>query len=195
MELETKCVQSGYTPKSGEPRVLPVAMSTTFKYDSTNDVGDLFDLKKNGFFYTRLSNPTVAAVEDKINAMDGGVGAMMTSSGQAASLIAVTNLANAGDHIVAANEIYGGTTNLFAVTLKKFGIETTFVNINNLSEVEAAIRSNTKAVFAETIANPAVTVTDIEGVAKVAHAHKIPLIIEHSFATPVLGGRLWWGAE
>ncbi|MCI8595540.1 MAG: O-acetylhomoserine aminocarboxypropyltransferase/cysteine synthase [Clostridia bacterium] len=195
MELETKCVQSGYTPKSGEPRVLPVAMSTTFKYDSTNDVGDLFDLKKNGFFYTRLSNPTVAAVEDKINAMDGGVGAMMTSSGQAASLIAVTNLANAGDHIVAANEIYGGTTNLFAVTLKKFGIETTFVNINNLSEVEAAIRSNTKAVFAETIANPAVTVTDIEGVAKVAHAHKIPLIIDNTFATPVICRPFLFGAD
>ncbi len=195
MELETKCVQCGYSPKNGEPRVLPVAMSTTFKYDSTDDVGDLFDLKKNGFFYTRLANPTVAAVEDKINAMDGGTGAMMTSSGQAASLIAVTNLAKAGDHIVAANEIYGGTINLFAVTLKKFGIETTFVNINDLSEVESAIRENTKAVFAETIANPAVTVTDLDGVAKVAHAHKIPLIVDNTFATPVICRPFEFGAD
>ena len=159
------------------------------------DVGDLFDLKKDGFFYTRLANPTVAAVEAKLNDLDGGVGAMMTSSGQAASLIAITNLAQAGDHIVAANEIYGGTFNLFGVTLKKFGIETTFVDINNLDEVNRAIRANTKAVFAETIANPAVTVTDIEGVARVAHAHKIPLIIDNTFATPVICRPLDFGAD
>ena len=195
MEKETKCVQSGYTPESGAPRVLPIAMSTTYKYDSTDDVGDLFDLKKDGFFYTRLANPTVAAVEAKLNDLDGGVGAMMTSSGQAASLIAITNLAQAGDHIVAANEIYGGTFNLFGVTLKKFGIETTFVDINNLDEVNRAIRANTKAVFAETIANPAVTVTDIEGVARVAHAHKIPLIIDNTFATPVICRPLDFGAD
>lgn len=195
MEKETKCVQSGYAPENGAPRVLPIAMSTTYKYDSTDDVGDLFDLKKDGFFYTRLANPTVAAVEAKLNDLDGGVGAMMTSSGQAASLIAITNLAQAGDHIVAANEIYGGTFNLFGVTLKKFGIETTFVNINDLDEVERAIRKNTKAVFAETIANPAVTVTDIEGVARVAHAHKIPLIIDNTFATPVLCRPLDFGAD
>ncbi|MCX4314841.1 MAG: PLP-dependent transferase, partial [Clostridia bacterium] len=130
MEQETKCVQSGYTPGNGEPRVLPISMSTTFKYDSTEDVGDLFDLKKEGFFYTRLSNPTVAAVEAKINDLEGGVGAMMTSSGQAATLIAITNLAQAGDHIISASEVYGGTVNLLAVTLKKFGIETTFADIN-----------------------------------------------------------------
>lgn len=195
MEQETKCVQSGYTPQNGQPRVLPIAMSTTYKYDSTDDVGDLFDLKKDGFFYTRLSNPTVAAVEEKLADLDGGVGAMMTSSGQAASLISVTNLAGAGDHIVAASEIYGGTVNLFGVTLKKFGIETTFVDINKLEELEKAIRPNTKAVFAETIANPAVTVTDIAGVAGVAHAHKIPLIIDNTFATPVLCRPLDFGAD
>lgn len=195
MEQETKCVQSGYYPKNGEPRVLPIAMSTTFKYDSTEEVGDLFDLKKDGFFYTRLSNPTVAAVEAKISGLDGGVGAMMTSSGQAASLIAITNLASAGDHIVASSEIYGGTVNLFAVTLKKFGIETTFVNVNDLAELDKAIRKNTKAVFAETIANPAVTVTDIEGVARVAHSHKIPLIMDNTFATPVICRPFEHGAD
>ncbi|MCI8412791.1 MAG: O-acetylhomoserine aminocarboxypropyltransferase/cysteine synthase [Clostridia bacterium] len=195
MKPETKCVQSGYNPRNGDPRVLPIAMSTTFKYDSTDDVGDLFDLKQDGFFYTRLSNPTVAAVESKINDLDGGVGAMMTSSGQAASLIAVTNLASAGDHIVAANEIYGGTLNLFAVTLKKLGIETTFVNINDCAAVDKAIRPNTKAVFAETISNPSVTVTDIKQAAQVAHAHKIPLIIDNTFATPVLCRPLDYGAD
>ena len=195
MKPETKCVQSGYNPRNGDPRVLPIAMSTTFKYDSTDDVGDLFDLKQDGFFYTRLSNTTVAAVESKINDLDGGVGAMMTSSGQAASLIAVTNLASAGDHIVAANEIYGGTLNLFAVTLKKLGIETTFVNINDCAAVDKAIRPNTKAVFAETISNPSVTVTDIKQAAQVAHAHKIPLIIDNTFATPVLCRPLDYGAD
>ncbi|MCI8459112.1 MAG: O-acetylhomoserine aminocarboxypropyltransferase/cysteine synthase [Clostridia bacterium] len=195
MEKETKCVQSGYDPKSGEPRVLPIAMSTTFKYASTDDVGDLFDLKKDGFFYTRLANPTVAAVEAKINDLDGGVGAMMTSSGQAASLLAVTNLASAGDHIVAASELYGGTVNLFAVTLKKFGIETTFVDINDCEQLDKAIQDNTKAVFAETIANPAVTVADISAVARVAHKHKIPLIVDNTFATPVLCRPLDFGAD
>ncbi len=195
MEIETKCVQSGYEPKSGEPRVLPIAMSTTFKYESVDDVGELFDLKKDGFFYTRLSNPTVAAVEKKICELDGGVGALMTSSGQAANFLAVTNLAEKGDHIVAAKEIYGGSFNLFAVTLKKFGIDVTFADINNAEELNAAIKDNTKAVFGETIANPAVTVTDIEKAAKVAHAHKIPLIIDNSFATPVICRPLDFGAD
>lgn len=195
MDLQTTCVQGGYDPKNGEPRVLPIAMSTTFKYDSTDDVGDLFDLKKDGFFYTRLANPTVAAVENKLAALEGGVGALMTSSGQAASLITVTNLASKGDHIVAAHEIYGGTVNLFAVTLKKFGIETTFVNINDPEDIERAIKPNTKLVFAETIANPAVTVADIESAARVAHAHKIPLIIDNTFATPVICRPLDFGAD
>lgn len=195
MEQETKCVQSGYTPGNGEPRVLPISMSTTFKYDSTEDVGDLFDLKKEGFFYTRLSNPTVAAVEAKINDLEGGVGAMMTSSGQAATLIAITNLAQAGDHIISASEVYGGTVNLLAVTLKKFGIETTFADINNERELSAAIKDNTKLIFAETIANPAVTVTDIEKAARVAHEHKIPLLIDNTFATPVICRPFDFGAD
>lgn len=195
MKHETKCVQSGYSPKDGEPRVLPIAMSTTFKYDSTETVGALFDLKKEGFFYTRLSNPTVAAVEAKINDLDGGVGAMMTGSGQAATFIAVTNIASAGDHIISASEVYGGTLNLFAVTLKKFGIETTFVDINDEEAVKGAIRDNTKLIFAETIANPAVTVTDIEKVAKIAHENRIPLIIDNTFATPVICKPLDYGAD
>lgn len=195
MEQETKCVQSGYTPSNGEPRVLPIAMSTTYKYDSTEEVGDLFDLKKDGFFYTRIANPTVAAVENKIADLDGGVGAMMTSSGQAATLIAVTNLAQAGDHIVCSSEVYGGTTNLLGVTLAKYGIQTTFVNIADKEAVEAAIRPNTKAVFAETIANPAVVVADMEMLASVAHKHKIPLIIDNTFATPVICRPIDFGAD
>ena len=195
MKTETKCVQSGYSPQNGEPRVIPIVHSTTYKYDSTDAVGDLFDLKAPGYFYTRLANPTCGFVEEKLASLEGGSAAVMTSSGQAASLLSVMNLAAAGDHIVTAGEIYGGTTNLFSVTLKKFGIEFTFVNINDLRAVEAAVKPNTKAVFAETIANPALTVADIEGVAGVAHKHGIPLIMDSTFATPVLCRPFEFGAD
>ena len=194
-KIETKCVQSGYLPKNGEPRVLPVNMSTTFKYESVQAVGDLFDLKADGFFYTRLSNPTVAAVENKIADLEGGVGAMMTASGQAATLISVLNIASAGDHVVASIDIYGGTTNLLGVTLKKMGVEVTLMNITDLAEVEKAIRPNTKAIFGETLANPALTVLDIENLAALAHKHRIPLIVDNTFATPYLCRPLEWGAD
>lgn len=194
-KIETKCVQSGYLPKNGEPRVLPVNMSTTFKYESVQAVGDLFDLKTDGFFYTRLSNPTVAAVENKIADLEGGVGAMMTASGQAATLISVLNIASAGDHVVASIDIYGGTTNLLGVTLKKMGVEVTLMNITDLAEVEKAIRPNTKAIFGETLANPALTVLDIENLAALAHKHRIPLIVDNTFATPYLCRPLEWGAD
>lgn len=195
MKIETKCVQAGYEPKNGEPRVTPIAMSTTFKYESTKEVGDLFDLKTDGFFYTRLANPTVDAVEKKIAALEGGVGAMMTSSGQAATLISILNIASAGDHIVAAIDIYGGTTNLLGVTLKKMGIEVTLMRLDNLAEVEKNIRPNTKAIFAETVANPALTVLDIQSVAALAHKHAIPLIVDNTFATPYLCRPFEWGAD
>lgn len=195
MKKETKCVQSGYNPSNGESRVVPIAMSTTFKYDSAETVGDLFDLKASGFFYTRLANPTVAAVEAKISDLEGGVGAMMTSSGQAASMIAVTNIASAGDHIIAASALYGGTVNLFGVTLKKLGIDVSFVDINNFAELKKSFKRNTKAVFAETLANPSLCVTDISEVAKIAHENKVPLIIDNTFATPVLCRPIDFGAD
>lgn len=195
MKKETQCVQAGYKPKNGEPRVLPIAQSTTFKYDSTDSVGDLFDLKAAGFFYTRLANPTVAAVEEKIAILEGGVGAMITASGMSASLIAILNIASAGDHIVSAGEIYGGTANLFAVTLKRFGIDFAFVNINDLKEVEEAIKPNTKAIFGETIANPALSVMDITAISEIAHKNAIPLIIDSTFATPVICRPFEWGAD
>lgn len=194
-KIETKCVQSGYSPKNGEPRVVPVDMSTTFKYESVQAVGDLFDLKADGFFYTRLANPTVAAAERKIADLEGGVGAMMTSSGQAATLISVLNIASAGDHIVASIDIYGGTTNLLGVTLKKMGVEITLMDLSDLAEVEKAIRPNTKAIFGETLANPALTIIDIENLAKLAHKHYIPLIVDNTFATPYLCRPLEWGAD
>lgn len=194
-KIETKCVQSGYSPKNGEPRVVPVNMSTTFKYESVQAVGDLFDLKADGFFYTRLANPTVAAVESKIADLEGGVGAMMTSSGQAATLISVLNIASAGDHVVASIDIYGGTTNLLGVTLKKMGIEVTLTDLSDLAEVEKAIRPNTKAIFGETLANPALTVLDVENLAALAHKHRIPLIVDNTFATPYLCCPLEWGAD
>ncbi len=194
-KIETKCVQSGYTPKNGEPRVLPVAMSTTFKYESTKEVGDLFDLKEEGFFYTRLANPTVAAVETKIADLEGGVGAMMTSAGQAATLISILNIASAGDHVVSSIDIYGGTTNLLAVTLKKMGIEVTLMKFDDLAAVEKAIRPNTKAIFGETLANPALEILDIENLAILAHKHGIPLIVDNTFATPYLCRPFEWGAD
>ncbi len=194
-KIETKCVQAGYDPKNGDPRVLPIAMSTTFKYESTEQVGDLFDLKADGFFYTRLANPTVAAVEDKIAQLEGGVGAMMTSSGQAATLISILNIASAGDHVLAAIDIYGGTTNLLGVTLKKMGIDVTLIPFGDLAEVERHIRPNTKALFAETLANPALEILDISRAAKLAHKYDIPLIVDNTFATPYLCRPFEYGAD
>ena len=176
MKIETKCVQSGYDPKNGEPRVIPINMSTTFKYTSTQEVGDLFDLKADGYFYTRLANPTTGYVEKKLADLEGGVGAMMTSSGQAASLISILNIASVGDHVIASTDIYGGTVNLLGVTLKKMGIEVTLMKLDDLAEVEKNVRPNTKAIFAETLANPALNVLDIQSVSALAHKHNIPLI-------------------
>lgn len=194
--IETKCVQEGYTPKNGEPRVLPIYQSTTFKYDTCDYMGKLFDLEADGFFYTRLANPTVACVEDKVAKLEGGVGAMMTSSGQAASLMSVMTIAGAGDHIICSAAVYGGTLNLLGVTLKKVGIETTFVNPDaSLEELQSYIRPETKAVFGETIANPALNVLDIEKFATLAHSNNIPLIVDNTFATPVLCRPIEHGAD
>jgi O-acetylhomoserine (thiol)-lyase len=183
---DTLCVQAGWQPKNGEPRVLPIFQSTTFKYDSSEHVGDLFDLKVPGHFYTRLSNPTAEAVENKLAALEGGVGALMTASGQAASLITILNLCNSGDHFIASGAIYGGTTNLFSVTLKKLGIEVTYVDPYASDDaIQAAFRPTTRAVFGETIANPALTVFDIERFARAAHANGVPLIVDNTFPTAV----------
>lgn len=195
MKIETKCVQAGYTPKNGEPRVLPIAMSTTYKYESAREVGDLFDLKKDGFFYTRLANPTVAAVEEKIAALEGGVGAMLCSSGQAATFMSIMNICSAGDHVISSTDIYGGTTNLLGVTLKKMGVDVTIMKLDDLAAVERAIRPNTKAIFGETLANPALTVLDIAPLAALAHKHDIPLIVDNTFATPYLCRPFEWGAD
>lgn len=196
MKTETKCIQSGYTPGNGEPRVLPIYQSTTYKYDSSEHLGKLFDLKAEGHMYTRISNPTVACVEQKIAELEGGAGAMLTSSGQAASLIAIMNICKAGDHVVSSGTIYGGTFNLFEVTLKKFGISFTFVAPDaDEAEIRAAFRPETKAVFGETIANPALTVLDIEKFAKIAHENNVPLIIDNTFATPILCRPFEFGAD
>ncbi|WP_165174828.1 O-acetylhomoserine aminocarboxypropyltransferase/cysteine synthase family protein [Desulfovibrio sp. ZJ369] len=196
MELESLCLHAGYTPENGEPRVVPIAQSTTFKYASTAEVAKLFDLDEAGFFYTRLGNPTVDAVEQKIAALEGGVGALCTSSGQAASMLAVLNLAQSGDHIVSASSIYGGTFNLFAVTLKKLGIEVTFVDQRAPdSELEKVFRPNTRAVFGETLTNPSLDVLDIERFAHLAHKHGLPLIVDNTFATPVLCRPFAFGAD
>jgi O-acetylhomoserine (thiol)-lyase len=193
---DTLCVQAGWQPKNGEPRVLPVFQSTTFKYDSSEHVGDLFDLKVPGHFYTRLSNPTAEAVESKIAALEGGVGALMTASGQAASLIAILNLCGCGDHFIASGAIYGGTTNLFSVTLKKLGVEVTYVDPYASDDaIQAAFRPTTRAVFGETIANPALTVFDIERFARVAHANGVPLIVDNTFPTAVLCRPFAFGAD
>lgn len=196
MKIETKCIQEGYKPQNGEPRVLPIYQSTTFKYDSSEFMGKLFDLEEDGFFYTRLANPTVACVEEKIASLEGGVGAMMTSSGQAATLMAVMTIAKAGDHVVCSAAVYGGTFNLLEVTLKKFGIDVTFVNPDDdYDTIAKAFRPNTKAVLGETIANPALNVLDIEKFALLAHDHKVPLIVDNTFATPILCRPFEHGAD
>ena len=194
--IETKCVQGGYTPGNGEPRQIPIIQSTTFKYATSEDMGKLFDLEASGYFYTRLQNPTNDSVAAKICELEGGTAAMLTSSGQAASFYAVFNIATCGDHVVSSSTIYGGTYNLFAVTMKKMGIDFTFVSPDcTEEELNAAFRPNTKAVFGETIANPALTVLDIEKFAKAAHAHGVPLIIDNTFATPVGCRPFVWGAD
>lgn len=195
-KLETICVQGGYTPGNGEPRQIPIYQSTTFKYDTSEDMGKLFDLEASGYFYSRLQNPTCDTVAQKICELEGGVAAMLTSSGQAANFYATFNIANAGDHIVSSSTIYGGTYNLFAVTMKKMGIDFTFVSPDcSDEELEKAFRPNTKAVFGETIANPALTVLDIERFANAAHAHGVPLIIDNTFATPVNCRPFEFGAD
>lgn len=194
--IETKCIQSGYTPKNGEPRVLPIYQSTTFKYENSDEMGQLFDLEKSGYFYTRLQNPTNDAVAAKICDMEGGYAAMLTSSGQAANFYAIMNIAEAGDHIICSAAVYGGTYNLYAHTIRKMGIEATFVDPDcSEEELNAAFKENTKAVVGETIANPALTVLDIEKFAKAAHAHGVPLIIDNTFATPINCRPFEWGAD
>jgi len=196
MHIETKCLHEGYKPGNGEPKALPIYQSTTYTYDSTEHIGQLFDLSADGHMYSRISNPTVAAVEQKIAALEGGVGALCTTSGQAASLLAVLNICTAGDHFVAASTIYGGTVNLFAVTLKKFGIECTFVDADAPEEeIEKAFRPNTKALFGETIANPAIAVLDLEKFARTAHRNGVPFLVDNTFATPVLCRPIEWGAD
>ena len=194
--IETKCVQSGWKPKKGEPRILPIYQSTTFKYDTTEEMGRLFDLKEDGYFYTRCQNPTNDVVASKIADLEGGVAGVLTSSGQAATFYAVFNICEAGDHVICASAIYGGTLNLLGVTAKKMGIECTFVDADAPSEeLEKAFKPNTKAVFAETIANPALVVLDIEKFAGLAHAHGVPLIVDNTFATPVNCRPFEWGAD
>lgn len=194
--IETKCVQSGYKPGNGEPRQLPIYQSTTFKYDTSSDMGKLFDLESDGYMYSRLANPTCDFVAKKITDLEGGTAAMLTSSGQAANFFAVFNIAEAGDHIVSSATIYGGTFNLFSVTMKKMGIDFTFVSPDcTEEELNRAFRPNTKAVFGETIANPVLTVLDIEKFAKAAHAHGVPLIVDNTFATPINCRPFEWGAD
>lgn len=196
MEIETKCIQSGYKPKNGDPRVMPIVQSTTYKYDSADYMGKLFDLEAEGYFYTRLANPTCGYVEAKIADLEGGSGAMLTSAGQAATLCAVMTIAEAGDHIICSSAVYGGTFNLLGVTLKKFGIDTTFVNPDDDYDTLAkAFKDNTKAVLGETISNPSLDVLDIEKFAKLAHDHKVPLIVDNTFATPILCRPLEFGAD
>ena len=194
--IGTNCVQGGYTPGNGEPRQIPIIQSTTFKYSTSEDMGKLFDLEASGYFYTRLQNPTNDMVAAKNCALEGGTAAMLTSSGQAANFYAVFNIANCGDHVVASSSIYGGTFNLFAVTMKKMGVDFTFVSPDCTDEeLQTAFRPNTKAVFGETIANPALTVLDIEKFAKAAHGHGVPLIVDNTFATPVNCRPFEWGAD
>lgn len=194
--IDTKCVQGGYTPKNGEPRQIPIIQSTTFKYESSSEMGKLFDLEASGYFYSRLQNPTNDYVAAKICELEGGTAAMLTSSGQAASFYSVFNIASAGDHVIASSAIYGGTYNLFAVTMKRMGIDFTFVSPNiSEEELDKAFKPNTKAVFGETIANPALVILDIEKFARVAHKNGVPLIIDNTFATPVNCRPFEWGAD
>ena len=195
-KLDTKCVQAGYTPANGEPRQIPIVQSTTFKYDTSEEMGKLFDLEASGYFYTRLQNPTNDYVAAKIAALEGGTAAMLTSSGQAANFFALFNICQCGDHIVASSSIYGGTFNLISVTMAKMGISATFISPDcTEEELNAAFQENTKALFGETIANPALTVLDIELFAKVAHAHGVPLIVDNTFPTPVNCRPIEWGAD
>ncbi len=194
--LETICIQGGWQPKNGEPRVLPIYQSTTFKYDTSEQMGRLFDLEEEGYFYTRLANPTNDAVADKICKLEGGAAAMLTASGQAANMYAILNICSAGDHVVSAATIYGGTSNLFTVTLKRFGIQCTLVDPDApAEELEQAFQPNTRAVFGETIANPALLVLDIEKFAGLAHKHGVPLIVDNTFATPINCRPFEWGAD
>lgn len=194
--IETLCVQGGYCPGNGEPRQIPIIQSTTFKYDTSEDMGKLFDLEASGYFYSRLQNPTCDTVAAKICALEGGSAAMLTSSGQAANFFAVFNIASCGDHVISSSAIYGGTYNLFAVTMKKMGVDFTFVSPDcTEEELQAAFRPNTKLVFGETVANPAIKVLDIEKFAKVAHRNGVPLIIDNTFATPVNCRPFEWGAD
>ena len=194
--IETKCVQGGYRPENGQPRQIPIIQSTTFKYDTSEDMGKLFDLEASGYFYTRLQNPTNDHVAAKICELEGGTAAMLTSSGQAANFYTVFNIASCGDHIISSSTVYGGTYNLFAVTMKRMGIEFTFISPDcTEEELEAAFRPETKAVFGETIANPALTVLDIEKFASAAHRHGVPLIVDNTFATPVNCRPFEWGAD
>ncbi len=196
MRKETKCIEAGYTPKNGESRMIPIIQSTTFKYDTSEDMGKLFDLEASGYFYTRLQNPTNDMVAAKIAALEGGSAAMLTSSGQAATFFSVFNLAGAGDHVISSSSIYGGSYNLFNVTMRRMGIDFTFVDPDcSDEELENAFRPNTKAVFGETLANPALIVFDIERFAKAAHAHGVPLIIDNTFATPINCRPIEWGAD
>ena len=196
MKQETKCIQAGYAPKNGESRMIPIVQSTTFKYDTSEEMGKLFDLEKEGYFYTRLQNPTNDYVAKKIADLEGGTAAMLTSSGQAASFYAVFNLAGAGDHVIASSAIYGGTYNLFNVTMRRMGVDFTFVDPDcSDEELEGAFRENTKCVFGETIANPALTVFDFERFARAAHSHGVPLIVDNTFATPINCRPFEWGAD
>lgn len=196
LSRETLCVQAGWQPKKGEPRVLPIYQSTTFKYETSEQMARLFDLEESGYFYTRLQNPTNDAVASKIAALEGGVGAMLTSSGQAANFYAVFNICEAGDHFVCSSTIYGGTFNLFAVTMKKLGIECTFVDADaSEEEISKAFRPNTKCLFGETISNPSINVLDIEKFARIAHSHGVPLIVDNTFATPINCRPFEWGAD
>lgn len=194
--INTICVQGGYEPKNGEPRVLPIVQSTTYKYESSRQMGDLFDLKESGYFYTRLANPTNDAVADKICKLEGGVAAILTSSGQAANFYAIFNIADAGDHVIASSAIYGGTYNLIANTMKNMGIEATFVDPNiSEEELESKFKPNTKLVFGEVISNPSLQILDIEKFAKAAHKHGVPLIVDNTFPTPVFCRPFTWGAD
>lgn len=196
MRIETQCLHEGYHPKNGEPKALPIYQSTTYTYDSTNHIGQLFDLTAEGHMYSRISNPTVAAVEEKIAKLEGGIGALCTTSGQAATMISLLNIMKSGDHFISVSKIYGGTINLFSVTLKRFGIECTFVDPDaSPEEIQKHFKPNTKAVFGETIANPAISIFDIEKFAAVAHNNHVPLIVDNTFATPILCRPFEFGAD